>query len=790
MTFINPILAAVGVACVAIPILIHLLMRRRRKPVMWAAMRFLLEAYKEHKRRLRLEQFLLLLARCLLIAFIALGLGRPMLGGGSILGGRSAVTLYLLVDNSLASSATAEGGRAALDRHKADAARLLDQLDATAGDRAGLIALGGPAQAVVAPASADAAAVKGIVEGLRPTDSAADLAGALSALRGILAGGSGGAGGGGTADPSRTVVVILSDFLTGSADTERALPDLGLPASSGVTVLASPPAERGTDNVTILGVDPLRPILIAAPRAEEAAAERTPVTIRARRTGPGVASPGVTSIRVRVAGAEDRPGPPTAQGAIRWAAGESEGRATVDLGAPSSAAGTLVLTTTIDEDPVAGDNTWRRTLEVRPSLRVGVITPRRASAAGPSVRDFEPADWVRIALDPHFGERGGAGAPQVARDVSLVEIDPASVDAARLSGLDAVILPRPDALADGAWRHVRHLADTGGLVLVFPPPQVTVHLWADALVRELGLNWTIAREARVYTEPAAIAPEPARPGEERGLLAMLTEELRELAAPVQVFKALPVESPAGGPSPAVLTLSDGAAFVVAATPGADPAGTGNAGDPAEAAASARGLVVLVTVPASFEWSDLPARPLMVPLMHELVVQGVARSRGDWAAVAGSRPEAPARTTELRPIGEGAPIAVDRAGRAVEPVRHAGLWRAIDDRGAARGLVAVNADTTAGRTDAQPSSTLQSWLGAALGGAEVRWLPPAGDASADQGGGTLRESLDRGQDHSPWAVYLLGAALLVALVELGLARLFSHAAIAPGGGGGAGAGGRA
>src|SRR5262245_4158259 len=101
MSFLHPILAAVGIAAVSIPIIIHLLMRRRRKPVMWGAMRFLLEAYKEHRRRLKLEQFLLLLARCLVIALIGLGLARPMLGGGSILGGRAPLELYLLIDNSL-----------------------------------------------------------------------------------------------------------------------------------------------------------------------------------------------------------------------------------------------------------------------------------------------------------------------------------------------------------------------------------------------------------------------------------------------------------------------------------------------------------------------------------------------------------------------------------------------------------------------------------------------------------------------------------------------------------------
>src|SRR5689334_5293639 len=116
LTFLHPILAAAAVACVSVPIIIHILMRRRRKPVMWAAMRFLLEAYRQQRRRLKLEQFLLLAARCLVIALAALAIGRPLLGAAGVLGGRGAVTLYLLVDNGLASSAQDEGGKPALDR--------------------------------------------------------------------------------------------------------------------------------------------------------------------------------------------------------------------------------------------------------------------------------------------------------------------------------------------------------------------------------------------------------------------------------------------------------------------------------------------------------------------------------------------------------------------------------------------------------------------------------------------------------------------------------------------------
>ena len=77
MTLLHPAIAVAGALAVAIPILIHLLLRRRRKPVMWGAMRFLLEAMRQQRRRLRLEQFLLLAARCLIIALAAMAIARP-----------------------------------------------------------------------------------------------------------------------------------------------------------------------------------------------------------------------------------------------------------------------------------------------------------------------------------------------------------------------------------------------------------------------------------------------------------------------------------------------------------------------------------------------------------------------------------------------------------------------------------------------------------------------------------------------------------------------------------------
>ena len=75
MTFLNPWLLA-GIAAIAAPIVIHMMMRRVRR-MKWAAMRFLQVAVQRQERKLRIEDRLLLLLRCLLLILLALALARP-----------------------------------------------------------------------------------------------------------------------------------------------------------------------------------------------------------------------------------------------------------------------------------------------------------------------------------------------------------------------------------------------------------------------------------------------------------------------------------------------------------------------------------------------------------------------------------------------------------------------------------------------------------------------------------------------------------------------------------------
>ncbi|MEE2990197.1 MAG: BatA domain-containing protein, partial [Planctomycetota bacterium] len=64
MTFLNTFILA-GLAAVSIPIIIHLFTRRKARVVEWGAMQFLLDSLIHRKRRVLIEEAILMALRCL-----------------------------------------------------------------------------------------------------------------------------------------------------------------------------------------------------------------------------------------------------------------------------------------------------------------------------------------------------------------------------------------------------------------------------------------------------------------------------------------------------------------------------------------------------------------------------------------------------------------------------------------------------------------------------------------------------------------------------------------------------
>ncbi len=126
--FLNPWMLLGGLAIFS-PILIHLLNKRRFKIVEWAAMEFLFEADKQNRRRVQIENFLLLLLRCLAMILLALMLARPLLPSSvtAVLQQSQKVERVILIDDSLSQRVMVDS-QTSLDVAKDSVKQLVTQL--------------------------------------------------------------------------------------------------------------------------------------------------------------------------------------------------------------------------------------------------------------------------------------------------------------------------------------------------------------------------------------------------------------------------------------------------------------------------------------------------------------------------------------------------------------------------------------------------------------------------------------------------------------------------------------
>lgn len=762
MTFLHLALATAGFACVAIPIIIHFLFRNRRKPIQWAAMRFLIEALRKQRRRLRLEQMILLATRCLLIAAIAAAIGRPLLERVGLIGASAGRTIYFLIDNSLAASLKADGtSESALDRHRKMAMQQINSL--APGDRAGLVALASPTEALVVPASADLRAVGGVIESLAATDSRADIAGAIETLAARLrADASAGPTG------ATTQIVILSDFLRGSADLTRALPT-AFAELPGISIIAPEPSQAVANNTQIISVEPLHALVLTGSGGNT---QDAPVRVTLRRSGASNADAAVTTLRLGLADTQQHFRRPPVSTSVRWQPGQTDASVTVQLNtdpgqsagesgttATSRQSGTGMLIAELDRDSIEGDNTFRRPMSVRDAVQVGVVAQRQFGRTAGRVDRLGAAEWLRLALRPTDNS-----------PIEIVDIEPSGIDAAALAQLDAVFVPAPDMVPVESWPRLRQFVDNAGLLIVSPSSDATVHLWTDAFTKALGLEWRLAREPEDAKDTTWSLSEDAGAG---SLFALLEPELQPLLKPITISRMLGFQEPPTN-ADTLLKLRDGRPWLVAGVP--DAPKSSDAADPATTQTrQARGLVLYLASAPVLSWTDLPARPLMVPLIQEIVKQGVGRATGSSTGVAGApvlAPPSPSGVAELQRLGDEATrISVARDGLVGSPIRSAGTYAAIDQAGRNVGTLAINADADAGRVESQDPASIRAWLAGAWGQRAGDQAEPAVSFLDSQKPTATMATSDQGSSIS---VPLLFAALALALLETAMARWFSHA----------------
>ncbi len=130
--FLHPVAAIIGGLLASLPIIIHLIRRTQYRRQPWAAMEFLLAAQRRMRKRMVLEEWILLALRVLLVLLVGFLLSRWLGGGASGVGGDHIVILDDSI--SMADARDDRGARkTAFDAAITESVRLARKLGATRG---------------------------------------------------------------------------------------------------------------------------------------------------------------------------------------------------------------------------------------------------------------------------------------------------------------------------------------------------------------------------------------------------------------------------------------------------------------------------------------------------------------------------------------------------------------------------------------------------------------------------------------------------------------------------------
>jgi len=715
LAFGSPMLALAACAAVLLPILIHLLLRRRRLPVEWAAMELLREALRRIERRRRVERLLLLAVRCALIAAAGLAIAAPFIGE-SAEGSRSGRTLVVVVDDSAASNESL-GDRtafaASVDSARASVESLRD------GDRVAVVAASRASSVAREAASLDRAGALRMLSSMSPTELPCDLPGALAAAAAIAS------------QPESEghvrEVLLASAFRAGSVGAMAPLPTLG----DGLRIRATAPPEAIGPNLRLASVEPERiagggsvsSVQVRVARDRGDSLVRTAV----RAHGPSLTAPVERTVELQP--------------------GERERTVSIAFTERSAAQGAQsrrAVTATVGADAQPVDDSRGVALAADARIRA-VIVDRRSFDAGSGIDRLSPGEWIARAL-----------APSDPAPIEAVFVDPAAFDARTAAAADAVIVVQPQQLTEPQWSLLSSFVTQGGLAAFMPAARERAQPWTAAFVRTFGAPWTFSLEAVDSDAGVALAEEQPS----AAMLGAVSGELRQLAPSVEAFRVLRVD--AGADRGATeLAFRDGTPFLLALRP-----------------AGARGTVCVLSVAMDLAWTTLPLKPFMVPLWQELVAEGRRRATAAEQVPVGSVPVVDrAGVVELRaiaadgsPLDGVRPIAVGAGGRAGAAIERSGLYQMVDSAGAVQGVLAAWVDPASASVEPIEPDRIRGWMSAA---GPFAWDGDAGavtDAPGTEAGAASVASTV-GVSLAPW---FLGAALLLALLESVLARRFSHA----------------
>jgi len=453
--FVTPALATAGVAAVAVPILIHLLARRRFKRIRWAAMDFLIDAERRNRRRIQMEDWILMALRSLAVLLIGLLVARPFFSPTGLVAwaGSQRTERVLVIDDSF-SMGLRTGDSTCFDRAKQAVRRIITGIRSESpDDTVTILRTSAPDDPVVAGAFLESSRMDELLartQGLAVSEMSMDLAavfdGAVQALRrdpGILS----------------AAVYVVSDFQR--IDWSRRDSGSGVTLSSGLLEWAGDDrslrmylvnvGEEDAANAAVAGLAlPSRQVVagtegaIRAQIANYSSSSLEPIEARLTVGNQPVVSANVPAVAERQT-------------------------VSIDMEASFLRTGDEAVRMDLPRDSLELDDTRYLVVPVVSALRVLIVDGE------PSPDDFDDeVALLSTALRPE-GE--------VFSGFELTVVNEAGIDDAGIGQFHVVVLANVFRMSEPAIESLERYVRTGGGLLMFLGDQIDPEVFNSSLYR-------------------------------------------------------------------------------------------------------------------------------------------------------------------------------------------------------------------------------------------------------------------------------------------------------------------
>ncbi|MCF7789739.1 MAG: BatA domain-containing protein [Prosthecobacter sp.] len=663
MSFLHGILLA-GAAAFLIPLIIHLLNKRKVITVRWGAMHLLHEVIRQRKRKMKVEQLLLLLIRISIPIVLALCLARPVLTALRSLGLGSS-SLIVMLDDSLsmrapAAQTTLPGGTV-IEQARQDMQTMLTDLPD--GSSAQVILSGGTPRKLLDQSTTDLDLVP------KQLSEVPSMSGPLAANDAFQAATSALK----DAPNAAREVVIVSDFQ--EADWKAIADGAALPALENLNKQEPKP------QITFfrVGSDLAENISIAsADISALVAAESQPIGLRVRIKNHGKRPWQDIPVHLEADGARLR----TARVSLA-----PEGEAVLSFTHAFDKVGDHSLSVRLEGDSFADDNAFHSIVQVRNQLNVLLIdgSPGKEPLSGAT-------DFLEIALTPHT-----VAAATLKDLIRTKKIDLRKMRDDDLREQEVVIMADVQRLQGRSMGDLEKFVKEGGGLLVFAGPDCDVDWYnRDFFRKGEGLYpAAIKGQARAdsdslparilmqrFTHPAALYFNDARAGR------LQDAEFRHW------FEF----TPQGDQTQRIFNLDRNVPLMIEKKYG-------------------RGRVIAAATTANPAWSNLPLQPFFVPLMQRLTTYLATEGSAPAWQLVGSAIRLPLEKAELGseftlrdPTGQTQTLKSAKEGDAVfvqsPPITQPGIFQLQKVGTEKTTLLAFNIDGTESNLKALAAADIQ------------------------------------------------------------------------------------